>query len=283
MISLGLIGYPLAHSYSPRIHKAALNFYGLQGNYTLYTVKPKAVQELKALLDCVKSGELAGLNVTIPHKQTIIPFLDELTPAAQAIGAVNTIFCNNNQLFGDNTDAPGFFADLIKQFPSFGADFGKHRSALIIGAGGAARAVAYALFKNSWKISIAARRPEQSQVLIAQFSGLAANMTVINYDENAFNNLHESLDLIVNATPLGMTQNNDVSPWPLGLPLPPRAAVYDLVYHPRVTKFIKDARAAGLNAISGLGMLVEQAAQSFKIWTGFSVPREILFAAVEEK
>lgn len=111
-IELGLIGYPLAHSLSPKLHTAALQACGLAGGYALYPVPPDSDSELKAALDLVRSAELAGLNVTIPHKQTVIPYLDRLTPAAAAIGAVNTIYLRDGQLVGDNTDAPGFLAAL---------------------------------------------------------------------------------------------------------------------------------------------------------------------------
>ena len=112
MIQLGLIGYPLGHSLSPKIHAAALESCGLQGDYSLFPIHPDDQQGLKELLARVRSGEITGLNVTIPHKQSVIPLLDDLTQTAKAIGAVNTISMQNGKLIGDNTDAPGFFADL---------------------------------------------------------------------------------------------------------------------------------------------------------------------------
>ena len=114
MIQLGLIGYPLGHSLSPKIQKAALQACGLQGDYSLFPIHPDDKQGLKALLERVRSGEVTGLNVTIPHKQNVIAYLDELTPTAQTIGAVNTIYRREEHLVGDNTDAPGFLSDLKK-------------------------------------------------------------------------------------------------------------------------------------------------------------------------
>ena len=111
MIQLGLIGYPLGHSLSPRIHKAALDFCGLKGDYSLFPVSPDDPQGLNDLLARVREGKITGLNVTIPHKQNVIPLLDELTPTAEAVGAVNTISVRNGTLMGDNTDASGFLAD----------------------------------------------------------------------------------------------------------------------------------------------------------------------------
>src|SRR3989304_9489664 len=112
MIHLGLIGYPLGHSLSPKIHTAALKACGLEGDYLLFLISPADMQGLKDLLVRIRGGEITGLNVTLPHKQNVIPLLDELTDTAKAIGAVNTIYLRENKLIGDNTDAPGFFSDL---------------------------------------------------------------------------------------------------------------------------------------------------------------------------
>jgi len=287
MIQLGLIGYPLGHSLSPEIHKAALKACDLQGEYTLFSISPDDLDALKALLERVRDGEISGLNVTIPHKQNVIPLLDELTPTADAIGAVNTISVGNGKLMGDNTDVPGFLADLEKCFGNRESGIGNRKSstenrksALILGAGGSARAVVYALAQDGWDIAITARRLKQAQELIAQFSNPDSRITSIEF--TALRSLFSTLSLIVNTTPLGMSPNMDVSPWPANIPFPPNVAIYDLVYNPRETKLVKDARAAGLPATTGLGMLIEQAALSFEIWTGCNVPRESLFAVVEE-
>ena len=283
MISLGLIGYPLEHSLSPKIHGAALNYCGLEGSYSLYPIIPNDLPGLKSLLDCIRRSEIAGLNVTIPHKQTVIPLLDELTPTAQAIGAVNTISIQNDKLTGDNTDAPGFLADLHKFLDMDTVNQEEVKNALILGAGGAARAVTYALANNGWRVALAARRPEQAQVLIAQFPDQDSYLTSIDYTAKAFQSIIPTPCLVINATPVGMSPDVKNSPWPMSLPLPRHAAFYDLVYYPRETKFVLDAHAAGLRASTGLGMLVEQAALAFEIWTGRNVPRETLFAFMEEK
>lgn len=275
--SFGLIGYPLGHSLSPQIHGAALHALRINGEYGLYPVPPlpEGQAELAALLNRIRSGEIHGLNITIPHKQNVIPLLDELTPAAQAIGAVNTIFIREGTLVGDNTDAPGFWADL-QQLPS---SFTLHPSALILGAGGSARAVAYTLLNQGWQVSILARRVAQTQELCEQLSGFSDQISVADSD-------HQSLDidnfcLIVNTTPVGMHPHIDISPWPEGLPFPENAAIYDLVYNPRKTLLVRQARAAGLPAITGLGMLIEQAALAFKRWTGLEAPRKAMREAVK--
>ena len=278
MIQLGLIGYPLGHSLSPKIQVAALDVCGLDGEYSLFPIAPGDQQGLKELLARVRSGEITGLNVTIPHKQNVISLLDELRPTAQAIGAVNTISMQNGKLIGDNTDVPGFLADLQKFFTTETRRHKDTKSALILGAGGSARAVVYALVNNDWDVTIAARCIEQAQTLTAQIPPPDSRITSIEYKSTTLHSLLSTLSLIINTTPLGMAPNADVSPWPADSPFPSNAAVYDLVYNPRETKLVKDARAAGLPATTGLGMLIEQAVLSFEIWTGHSPPRDALIA-----
>jgi len=281
---LGLIGYSLEHSLSPKIHTAALKACGLQGKYSLFPIAPEDKQGLKDLLNRVRPGELHGLNVTIPHKQNVIPLLDELTPTAKAIGAVNTIYLRRDKLIGDNTDAPGFLADLKKILadspsPILGEGLAvREKSAIVLGAGGSARAVVYALLIDGWQITIAARRLEQAQQLTDSFP----NYQVLITNLENLQSLVSNLSLIVNTTPLGMTPNIDQSPLPETLSLPSNALIYDLVYNPRETKLVRDARAQGLQAATGLGMLIEQAALSFEIWTGHNPPKSILYNSVVE-
>ena len=289
---LGLIGYPLSHSLSPKIHTAALQSCGLEGDYSLYSIPPDDRQDLKDLLNRVRCSELHGLNVTIPHKQNVIPFLDELTLTAKSIGAVNTIYLRDNKLTGDNTDATGFLTDLksflAKSSSPNRAERSKARSkreeelemrektALVLGAGGSARAVVYALVNDGWDVTIAARRIDQSQELAMQFGNIRAtefNLTTFQLP---------SFQLIVNTTPLGMSPNIDQSPWPENLSFPKDAAIYDLVYNPGETKLVRDARLQGLQATTGLGMLIEQAALAFELWTSCNPSREILQASLEQ-
>ena len=279
--SLGLIGYPLGHSLSPQIHGAALRTLNLSGEYKLYPVDPtiQGRSKLAELLNVVRAEEIHGLNVTIPHKQNVIPLLDELTPAAKAIGAVNTIFKRDDTLVGDNTDAPGFWADLQRLAVSGQQAFatGDKPSAIILGAGGSARAVAYALLTHGWRVTIAARRMEQAEELCVQFSVFSRQLSVVRF-ENA--QLTTRYSLLVNTTPVGMQPHEDESPWPGNLPFPGNAAIYDLVYNPRATLLVKRAREAGLPAVTGLGMLIEQAALAFERWTGLEAPREAMQKAV---
>jgi shikimate dehydrogenase len=271
---LGLIGYPLSHSLSPRIHTAALQSCGLEGDYSLFPIPPNDRPGLKDLLSRLRSGEFHGLNVTIPHKQNVIPFLDILTPTAGSIGAVNTIYVRNAKLIGDNTDAPGFLADLKLLIDSSAFNF--QPSALVLGAGGSARAVVYALLNDGWNVILAARRMEQANELAKQFEAIK----IIEFNLQTFR--LSNFQLIVNTTPLGMSPNIDQSPWPEDLSFPKDAAIYDLVYNPGETKLVRDARLQRLQATTGLGMLLEQAALAFEIWTSCNLSREVLRASLEQ-
>ena len=276
MIQLGLIGYPLEHSLSPKIHAAALKECGLEGNYSLFPIHRDDQAGLKNLLNRVRSGEITGLNVTIPHKQNVISLLDELTPTAKDIGAVNTIYLQDNKIVGDNTDAAGFLADLNRFINGHRPKIENRKSALILGAGGAARAVIYALLHDGWHVAVAARHIEQALQLADSFA--PHELYVMNYE--AFVSQSLTFDLAVNATPVGMMPHIDQSPWPDGSEFPRQAMIYDLVYSPRETKLVKDACAAGLSATTGLVMLIEQAALAFEIWTGYNPPRNILFESI---
>lgn len=273
---LGLIGFPLGHSLSPKIHAAALTACGLQGGYSLFPIPPEDKKGLSDLLTRVRDGEIHGLNVTIPHKQNVIPLLDELTPTAQAIGAVNTIYLRDGKLFGHNTDAAGFLADLKRVLPSASRS-GSPRSAFVLGAGGSARAVVYSLLADGWNVTLAARRVEQAEQLAVSFK--PQKVQVASYEKFI---LHpSSFSLFVNSTPLGMSPNVEQSPLPENTMIPSDTAIYDLVYNPRQTKLVRDALAQGCSATTGLGMLIEQAALAFEIWTGAPADRDAMRKAVE--
>lgn len=276
--SLGLVGFPLGHSLSPRIHLAALHALDLEGEYVLYPVSPspKGLIELGALLDRVRCGQILGLNVTIPYKRTVIPLLDDLTPEAAAIGAVNTVFLQGSRLVGDNTDAPGFWADLTAQF--------KPRwfigtRAIILGAGGSSRAVVYSLLVNGCTLTIAARRITQAEELRTHFINNHQQISIRDLKEIPLGS--DGCSLIVNTTPLGMSPNITDCPWPADEPFPKDAAVYDLVYNPPVTLLVERARVAGLAAVTGYGMLIEQAALAFERWTGLEAPRQLMLESIK--
>jgi len=283
MINLGLIGYPIEHSLSPIIHQAALDFCDLPGNYFLYSVLSNDLKSINDLLNQVRGGEIIGLNVTIPFKQIIIPLLDELSPTAKAIGAVNTVLMQNGKLTGTNTDADGFSADLRKFIPEENTKNKANKNALVLGGGGSARAIIYALVNQGWNITFATRRPQNAGDFLSLSPNLETKISNIEFEANAIRSLNFPIHLIINATPVGMSPQIENSPWPAELALPQTAVIYDLIYSPKETKFVLDAKAAGVPAYTGMGMLVEQAALAFELWTGRTVPRDILFDVVEEK
>lgn len=246
---------------------------GLQGSYSLFPIPADDAGGLADITARVRTGEIRGLNVTIPHKQTVIRCLDDLTPTARAIGAVNTIYVNGARLIGDNTDAAGFLLDL-KNFLNTAGRPADHQ-ALMIGAGGAAHAVAYALLHDGWQVTIAARRLEQARRLAGSFPDYQIQIAESAGLQGA------EFNLIVNTTPVGMVPDTDQSPWPENLPFPSGAAVYDLVYNPPETRLVKDACSEGLPATTGLGMLIEQAALAFTLWTGYNPPRQAMLRAAK--
>ena len=313
ILSLGLIGYPLQQSLSPRLHTAALGKMGLQGEYRLYPISPLPEGEhlLADTIAGVRTGQMLGLNVTIPHKLSVLSYLDQLTPQAQAIGAVNTISCRAGVLTGDNTDAAGFISDLqrvlvgLDRSPETADNGGEGKTALVLGAGGAARAVVYALWQAGWQVTVAARRPEQAAALVAslqesaEVSGPASTnlqaislqvpqlYEFISHQPDGKSGIQDYKSrILVNASSAGMLPDIASCSWPEELPFPEGWLVYDLVYKPPETTFLQRARVAGLPAVNGLGMLVEQAALALECWTGLPVPRQAMWEAIgqsEEK
>lgn len=280
---LGLIGYPLEHSLSPQLHAAAVQAAGLAGEYQLYPIRPlpNGRSDLVRLLLQVWRGHLQGLNVTIPHKRVVLPLLDHLTPAAQAIGAVNTVWCDDGVLWGDNTDAPGFLTDL-RRF--LGDRYHYLPYALVLGAGGSARAVAYALAQDGWSVAIAARRLEQAEALVQSLRpAVTGSLRAVALTKYTLVDLVAGTGLIVNTTPVGMYPNIEASPWPEEVMFPEETAVYDLVYNPRETRLVQQAKAVGIQATTGLGMLIEQASLAFTRWTGHEVSYEHWYKAVDHE
>jgi shikimate dehydrogenase len=263
------------------MHKAAFQALGLDGRYDALPTPPERLAEIVAGL---AAAGYRGANVTIPHKQAVMPLVDALSPAAQAIGAVNTIIVGPvngiRRLSGDNTDWLGFLHPLDAR----GFDLAG-KTALLLGAGGSARAVVYALLQRGLAhLSIWARNPARAAELAHHAQALAPQLT-INHSPlttpalRAGASVNHSPDLIINTTPLGMWPHADASPWPADLPMPCNALVYDLVYRPERTLFLQQAEAAGCAVQGGLEMLVVQGAAAFELWTGQSPPLEVMLAA----
>jgi shikimate dehydrogenase len=282
---LALLGYPLSHSLSPVMHNAALAHVGLSDwRYEAWPVEPV---RLGAAVAALRGNGYAGANVTVPYKEAVLPFLDGLTPVAQAIGAVNTIVkrhyfpslsstgergSEKQGLIGHNTDAAGWLADLH----ALGVTI-TERPVLVLGAGGAARAAVAGCASVGAPVRILARRREQALNL----QSLISHLEVFDFTPASLRRASTDCALIVNCTPLGMTPHVDASPWLDGVPFPPGAFVYDMVYNPAETRLTRQARAAGLRAATGLGMLVEQGALAFELWTGRPAPRALMRAAAE--
>ncbi|MCX8102867.1 MAG: shikimate dehydrogenase [Candidatus Bipolaricaulota bacterium] len=252
MIKLGIIGDPIAHSLSPALHSFVLNNLSIVAEYRAYRVREG---ELKDFLSA--HSELAGFNVTIPHKERILCYLDRLSPEARLIGAVNTVKNEHGALVGYNTDSVGFLRSL--QARSFAP-----RQAILVGAGGAARAVAHALLQYTvTALSIYNRTPERALKLAEELRQHHPSKT-ISAENNPAALPWDCVDLIVNATPVGM--KDDALPVPLPARLPKNALVYDLVYNPLKTKLLLEAERRGAQIIDGLDMLIYQAIESLKIW-----------------
>lgn len=268
-MQLALFGYPLSHSVSPAMHNAALAELGLADwQYEAVPVPPEGLAEAVGRL---RGAEYGGANVTVPHKQAVVALIDGVTPVAHAIGAVNTIVKQDGRLIGHNTDAAGLLADLY----AFNVHLSK-RPALVLGAGGSARAVVAALAGMGAQVRVMARRAEQAEALRG-----VAPLQAFEWTPLGLLAASDNVALIVNTTPLGMTPKTDASPWLAGMPFPPGAFVYDLVYNPADTLFVRQARADGLRASTGLGMLVEQGALALELWTGRSAPRGVMRRAAE--
>ena len=272
---VGLIGWPVSHSVSPPMHNSAFAALNMDWRYIPLPVPPDRIAPAIAGLAALG---LVGANVTVPHKQAVMPHIGQLTQAAQAIGAVNTIRVEaDGSLHGDNTDARGFISDLADHdiFPY-------DRHVLVLGAGGSARAVVYGL-AEAGAVSITVLNRTQDRAA-ASVQALAPFFPACQISAAAFpaalSQTAAQADLIVNCTSLGMSPDVDGLPWQEDLPFRQDQIVYDLVYNPAVTRLIAKARQDGATAISGKGMLVWQGALAFTWWTGAHPPIAVMKAAV---
>lgn len=271
---LFVIGHPITHSLSPAIHNAALRACGLPETYAALDVPADRLVETVALL---RDPDVGGCNVTVPHKQAVMPLLDELSPEAARIGAVNTVAHRSGRLVGYNTDAAGFLASLRQ----VGVEAAGLR-VVLLGAGGAARAIAFALVDAGVeRLSIANRDAARAQRLadaVRRAARVGQEIEALELRPEALAAPLGAAQLVVNATSAGM----DGATSPLPPPLVPSAGVAcDIIYNPPETPFLRSARAAGARTINGLGMLVHQAAEAFTIWTGRPAPLAEMVRAAE--
>ena len=252
----GVVGHPVKHSRSPIIHGYWLEQFGINGRYDRYDVKP---EDFSHFVKTLSEQGLQGVNVTIPHKEAAFLALDEATERARRLKAANTLWFENGKLWGDNTDSIGFLANLDQGHPGWDINA---KSALILGAGGAARAIIAGLQeRNIEKITIVNRTRERAEELALMSGGQVA---IAEWSKLSFQ--LESADLVVNTTSLGMSGQPDLD---LSLdPLGKNALVTDIVYVPLETNLLKQARLRGNPVLDGLGMLLHQAVPGFEHWFG---------------
>ncbi|NHJ22488.1 MAG: shikimate dehydrogenase [Candidatus Lokiarchaeota archaeon] len=256
---LCVIGHPIEHSMSPSMHNAALKELSLDFVYLAFDVSPKDLE--KAVLG-FKKHDMKGINVTIPHKEAIIKYLDKIDPLAEKIGAVNTIKNINGQLIGRNTDAFGAKKALIDT----GFEL-RSKKALIIGAGGAARAISFALSDEIDEIFICNRNEKRAIRLAKDLKdSTKTTATGRTLSNEVLKSLIDKVDLLINTTPLGMYPDVEKTPIPQKL-LANHLFVYDIIYNPLKTQLLKDACEIGCKTLNGIDMFINQGALAFEWWT----------------
>ena len=271
--TVGIVGYPLRHSVSPVFQQAAFDHLGIDAKYMAWETPPDAIAER---MESLRDHCLLGANVTVPHKQAVVPFLDKVLQAAQDTGAVNTIVNEEGRLTGHNTDVTGFLRALQ-------ADAGfqaQGKRVLVFGAGGSARAVVYGLLKQgAGRVTIANRTVERAHRLI-QTLGSPRNAEAAPLGMTESSN---GWDLIVNCTTLGMRHAPGEKETPLPSDaIPANSLVYDLVYNPEETPLLQAAAKAGARTLGGLPMLIYQGVEAFRLWTGREAPVEVMFKAARQ-
>lgn len=270
-----LIGDPVGQSLSPAMHNAAFRALGLNCAYiTLRVPKPTLANAIAG----VRALGIAGLNVTIPHKISIISLLDELDESANLVGAVNTVKNNRGKLIGFNTDGEGALRALEEKIDSV-----KGKEVVLLGAGGAARAIAFSLARVGARLTIANRTVPRAQALASAVEQkLSTNVKVASLNRAELTKALKNVDVLINATSVGMHPKIDKTLVRANM-MRRGLVVYDIVYKPLRTKLLREARRAGGKTIDGLGMLVHQGALAFEIWTGKRAPIKIMKAAAKRE
>ncbi len=286
--SIGLIGYPIKHSISPFFQQAALDYYQLDIRYQAWETTPEQLEEI---VNKIRKPQNIGANVTVPYKETVLPLLDEVDDLADSIGAVNTIVKRADRLVGFNTDAYGFIEVLDKEghFDAAG------NRVFILGAGGVARAVCFALMqRKAASLAITDGIFERACALAENLmnyakrastspNGLRTDISAFQWEKLSSTNTLGNCDLIVHCTTIGMKDSPQEGQSPLSLEvIPKNVLVYDVVYNPSLTPLLRLAQKAGANILGGLPMLVYQGAASFKLWIGKEAPVDIMFTKAKE-
>lgn len=259
----GLFGYPVEHTLSPAMHNAAFKSLGLDYCYVPFSVHPDYLEDA---VKAIRALNLCGVNVTVPHKEKVIPLLDEINEEASFIGAVNTIVNLYGRLIGYNTDGRGFIQSLLERGISF-----ESKNVLIVGAGGASRAISYYLSQKSKTLYLYDIDKEKLEKLVNDLKNIRNNISSVE-DIVRLERFH----IIINATPLGW-KKEDLLPFDISR-LMPNQIICDLIY--RKTQLLKNASKKGCVTLNGLGMLLWQGAFAFELWTGKKPPVEIMRKAL---
>ena len=266
---VGLIGWPVEHSLSPAMHNAAFEALGLNWRYVPLPVPPGQVE---AAVRGLAALGFRGANVTVPHKQAVMAVIDSVGPSTRVLGAANTLVVERRAeqaptIGGYNTDDQGFVGALRQG----GFEPGDGGDAVVVGAGGAARAVVFGLLSSgTGQVVVLNRTLERAQTLVSDLGSQlerADRLRALPLTTETLVESTHAAELLVNATTVGMWPRVDGSVWPDDVPLPPHLAVFDLVYNPLETRLLQQARRSGAGAIDGLGMLVRQGALAFGMWT----------------
>ncbi len=269
---LGVIGYPLSHTLSPVFQQAALDYHAIPATYSAWPTPPESLDDA---VESFRGTKYLGFNITIPHKQRLLELVDEVDDMARDIGAVNTVVNREGMLTGYNTDAYGFVKSLGEK-----AGFEpRGKVVLLLGAGGAARAAAYALAAEGVEaLTIANRTIARAEALAED---VAPRLRAVN--AVALENAPHEVDLIVNSTSVGMASSDGAGQSPLqGSSIRQGTLVYDMVYTPALTPLLQCAQRAGAQVLGGLWMLIYQGAASFELWTGKQAPTDVMYQAAQQ-
>lgn len=273
---VGLIGYPLGHSVSPAMQQAAFDHCELDFRYVAWETEPSQLKQTLALL---RRASTVGANVTIPFKEVMVPLLDHIDDTALVINAVNAIVKRDGKLAGYNTDAEGFVQSLRKE-----EDFDpKGKRVVLLGAGGAARGVSFALAQAQvGALTVVNRTYERTEDLVLDLRRFRLQAIALPWSSDNLREALSNCDLIVNCTSMGMKNSATEAQSPVTAELIPKEAlVYDVVYNPPETPLLAEAKKAGARALGGLAMLVYQGALAFELWTGNEAPIDIMFQAAK--
>ncbi|MEO2069412.1 MAG: shikimate dehydrogenase [Desulfurobacteriaceae bacterium] len=269
----GIIGYPVKHSLSPLMQTAAFQHLGIDAVYVPFEVNPESLEEaVKGL----KALNVKGFNVTVPHKESIVEYLDFLSEDAEFLQAVNTVKNEDGKLIGYNTDADGFLNSLIEE----GVEL-QGKRVTILGAGGAARAVGYAVLKGGAKFINIVNRSFSKAKAVGELLSKKGNVLVFQLKENVVESLLQDTNILINTTSIGMKES-DPKLFNYEL-IPEGITVVDIIYNPAETPLLKAAKGKGCKTINGLGMLIHQGAIAFKIWTEKEAPVDTMKKVLEEE